>query len=258
MRADQLLFARGLAASRAQAQALIADGVNWRPSALAAWQAVRKNGEDLPTQAELQVCSEQHARYVSRGALKLAAALHACAIAPSGWLCLDVGQSTGGFTDCLLQAGAARVVGVDVGHDQLHPKLRTDARVFALEGVNARTLSATDLRAAYASQTGDTACFDLIVMDVSFISQTLIWPRLPALMRAGGWLISLVKPQFELQAAQVGKGGVVRDPSLYATVRARIEATAQVCAVQQRFWLDSPIAGGDGNHEFLFCGQKAL
>ena len=248
MRADQLLVERQLASSRSQAQRLIAAGVQWRLQG-AAWQPVRKNGDELPPNAELQLQDEAEARYVSRGGLKLESALAQVGLDVTGLRCLDVGQSTGGFTDCLLQHGAAQVTGLDVGQGQLHPQLRADARVTANEKVNARDPEAL---AAVLKE-----AFDLLVGDLSFISQTLVLPAVLAWLKPGGQLLMLVKPQFELQPAQIGKGGIVRDPALYAEVEQRLR---QCCADQQvevLHWLDSPIAGGDGNREFFIHGRKA-
>lgn len=240
MRADQLLVDRGLAASRSQAQRLIAAGMRWRGPR--GWQAVAKNGDDLPAQAEIELLDDAEARYVSRGGVKLEGALRVCGIDPQGRDCLDVGQSTGGFTDCLLQAGAARVVGVDVGHAQLHPRMRADLRVTALEGVNARQLNAEDL---------PLPAYGLVTGDLSFISLTLVLPALAPLLAPGGDLLMLVKPQFELQPGQVGKGGIVRDPARYAEIEARIRAACAACDLSVLRWLDSPITGGDGNREFF-------
>ena len=177
MRADQWLVERGLAASRSQAQRLIAAGARWlSPSG---WKTLAKSDE-LPPHAEVELLDAAEARYVSRGGLKLEGALRATGLQVTGWHGLDVGQSTGGFTDCLLQHGAASVVGVDVGHGQLHPRLRGDARVRVLEGVNARHLVASQLIAAGAGGTGAEgrfgSNFDLIVGDLSFISLTLVLP----------------------------------------------------------------------------------
>ena len=148
MRIDQLLVQRGLASTRSQAQRLIADGVQWRKGE--DWKRVAKNGDEVPDDAPIQLLDDSEARYVSRGGLKLEAAIKNVGLSVKGLRCMDVGQSTGGFTDCLLQAGAESVVGVDVGSAQLHPSLRGDARVLCVESVNARTLSAADLIAAYA------------------------------------------------------------------------------------------------------------
>ena len=248
MRADQLLVERGLAASRSQAQRLIAAGLRWRLGS-GAWKAVNKNGDMVPEAAELQLADAAESRYVSRGGLKLEGALKRTGQPVTGLRCLDVGQSTGGFSDCLLQQGAASVVGVDVGHGQLSERLRADPRVVCVEKLNARELSAQALLAA----AGEAAAppFDLVVGDLSFISQTLVWPALAPLLKVDGHLLMLVKPQFELQPEQIGKGGLVRDPASYALVEARMR---QACAELGWHVLDyfaSPITGGDGNREFF-------
>ena len=246
MRADQLLVERGLAASRSQAVRLIAGGLRWRDGG--DWRAVGKNRDEIPESAELELLDAAEARYVSRGGLKLEGALAATGIAPRGKRCLDVGQSTGGFTDCLLQQGAARVIGVDVGHGQLHPRIREDARVTAVEGVNARTLSAD---AWEGEGETDDQPFDLIVGDLSFISQTLVLPALVPLLAPTGDLLMLVKPQFELQPGQFGKGGIVRDPALHARVEQRLREACAALGLRVERWLPSPIDGGDGNREFF-------
>lgn len=248
MRADQLLVERGLAASRSQAQRLIAAGLRWRLGA-GAWKTVAKNGDEISEAAELQLADAAESRYVSRGGLKLEGALQRTAQPVAGLRCLDVGQSTGGFTDCLLQQGAAQVVGVDVGHGQLNARLRADPRVLCVEKLNARELSAQALSAAGGEPAAPP--FDLIVGDLSFISQTLVWPALQPLLAPQGHLLMLVKPQFELQPEQIGKGGLVRDPASYALVEARMR---QACAALGWLVLDyfeSPITGGDGNREFF-------
>lgn len=250
MRADQLLVERSLATSRSQAQRLIASGVQWRVAA-GAWRRVAKNGDELPTTAELLLLDDAEARYVSRGGLKLEGALNTTGWDVRGWRCLDVGQSTGGFTDCLLQLGAAQVVGLDVGRDQLHARVRQDARVVCIEGLNARELQPGDARIPDAAQG-----FDLIVGDVSFISLTLVLPGVVPLLRSGGHLLMLVKPQFELQPGQVGKGGIVRDAALYALVQTRIREACAALGLQVQAWFDSPIEGGDGNREFFVQAFK--
>jgi len=248
MRADQLLVERGLAASRSQAARLVASGVRWRAAgADAPWRTVAKSGEEVPVGADIELLDAAEARYVSRGGLKLEGALRASGVDPAGRRCLDVGQSTGGFTDCLLQRGAARVVGVDVGHGQLHGRLREDARVLAVEKVNARALRREDFLEA-----GDAATpFGLIVGDLSFISLTLVLPALLPWLAPGGDLLMLVKPQFELQPHQVGKGGIVRDAQHYLDVEARLRAACEGQGLRVAGWFDSPIAGGDGNREFF-------
>ena len=300
MRIDQLLVQRGLASTRSQAQRLIADGVQWQKMEVGGevWKRVVKNGDDVPEDAPIQLLDDSEARYVSRGGLKLEAALKHVGLSVVGLRCLDVWQSTGGFTDCLLQAGAQSVVGVDVGSAQLHPSLRGDARVLCVEGVNARTLSATDLIAAYADSTGTEGQFDLeedgetfedfddseigaeppaegddaelvalpaefappfdvLVADLSFISQTLVLPAAVSLLKAGGSLLTLVKPQFELQPGQVGKGGIVKDPAMYAIVEQRLREACAELGLTVTAWFDSSIEGGDGNREFFIFARKA-
>lgn len=252
MRIDQLLVQRQLASSRAQAQRLIASGVQWQQGDV--WLRASKHGQEVPDDAPLRLLDESEARYVSRGGLKLAAALAHTGVQVQGARCLDVGQSTGGFTDCLLQAGAAQVLGLDVGHGQLHARLRQDPRVLCIEGVNARDAQAVaDALAPVAAP----ASVDVLVLDVSFISQTLLWPALLPWLKPGAALLMLVKPQFELQPGQVGKGGIVRDSALYLAVRQRLEAAAAALGLDVLRWLDSPIKGGDGNREFFIYARAA-
>ena len=247
MRADQLLLQRGLLASRAAAQRAVTAGqVFWLQNGNPV--KVPKPSTDLPEDAELELTEIE--RYVSRGGIKLEGALKATGLDVSGKSCLDVGQSTGGFTDCLLQHGAARVVGVDVGHSQLHARLRGDARVLCLQKINARELVADDLPA-------DALPLDIIVGDLSFISQTLVLPALAPLLADDGALLMLVKPQFELQPAQIGKGGIVRDARHYAEVEQRIRGCCEELGLQVLQWLDSPIVGGDGNREFFVHAVRA-
>ncbi len=255
MRADLLLVERGHAASRAQAQRLIASGVRWREGDRP-WKSVAKNGDELPPQAELELGDTAEARYLSRGGLKLEGALTSTGLKVAGWACLDLGQSTGGFTDCLLQRGAARVVGIDVGQGQLHPSLRSDPRVVCMEGVNARSLTPDEFwlhhdRAAVQSGVGLHQAFDLLVADVSFISLTLLLPAMVELLKQGGHAVMLVKPQFELQPGQVGKGGIVKDASLFTAVEQRLRDCCAQLGLQVQAWLESPIEGGDGNREFF-------
>ncbi|HTJ06592.1 MAG TPA: TlyA family RNA methyltransferase [Caldimonas sp.] len=239
MRADQLLVERGVAPSRSAAQRLIArGGVRWRSAQ--GWAVPRKAGEELPDAAEIEVVDDAELRFVSRGGLKLDAALAHCAIDVAGLVCLDVGQGSGGFTDALLQRGAARVVGVDVGHGQLDRRLAADARVAAREGINARHLDARDL---------PVGRFDLIVADLSFISLTLVLPALAPL--AAGELLLLVKPQFELQPKDIGKGGIVKDPSAYADVERKLRKACATSSLDVVDWFESAVTGGDGNREFF-------
>ncbi len=271
MRIDQLLVHRKMAHSRSQAQRLIAGGVPCCVGGV--WRTITKNGEDVPEDAPIQLQDTSELRYVSRGGLKLEAALQHLGLAVHGCQCLDVGQSTGGFTDCLLQHGASRVVGVDVGIDQLHPSLRNDSRVVCLEKRNARTLHASDLIAAYADwirvrghfdpqksahmPTAFLPIFDLIVVDLSFISQTLVLPALIYLLAPEGLLLSLVKPQFELQPAQIGKGGIVKDTVLYAVVEQRLRESCMSLGWEVMDWFDSGVTGGDGNREFFMRARHA-
>lgn len=236
-RADALLVARGLAPSRTAAQRLIEAG-----RVFAAGVVVSKPAQELPEGVELRIEEDAADRYVSRGGIKLAGALAHAGLEVAGRRCLDVGQSTGGFTDCLLANGAAHVVGVDVGHDQLHPRLAGDDRVETHEGINARSLQESALAGRL---------FDLIVADVSFISLTLVLPQLPIFLAAGGDMLLLVKPQFEVGPAGIGKGGIVRDEALYAEVEAKLRACCGESHLTVRDWFDSPITGTDGNREFF-------
>ncbi len=244
MRADQQLVARGLAPSRSAAQRLIDGGaVRWLSPK--GWAVPRKAGEDLPEGCEMEITDDAELRWVSRAGLKLDAALARTGIDVTGLTCLDVGQSTGGFTDVLLGRGAARVIGVDVGHGQLHPRLRSDPRVTAIEGVNARHLDARML---------PTPHFDLIVADLSFISLTLVLPALAVLATRDPLL--LVKPQFELQPADIGKGGLVTDATAHARVQARLRAACAEAGLTLRDYFESAIAGGEGNREYFVWAHK--
>lgn len=241
VRADALLVSRGLAPSRTAAQRMIAAGRVSRAEG-----RIDKPSHELPANTVLHVAEDDDDRYVSRGGIKLAGALARSGIAVSGRVCLDVGQSTGGFTDCLIQAGAERVVGVDVGRTQLHPRLRGDARIACIEGLNCRDLESDDLG---EKMPGDG--FSLVVADVSFISLTLIIPQLPPLLAPDGDMILLVKPQFEVGPTNIGKGGIVTDPDLYTTVRDKLFACCAAHGLAVVDWFDSPITGTDGNREFF-------
>ena len=272
MRADRLIVDRGLAPTRSAAQRLIAHGgVRWRSPGAAGraeppWRALAKAGDELPADCALEVVDDAETRWASRGGLKLEAALERTGLDVAGRDALDLGQSTGGFTDVLLARGARRVVGVDVGHGQLHPRLAADPRVVALEGVNVRALvpaaqaaidapsqtagtpqAAVDPRVATALEGG----FDLVVADLSFISLVHALPAVVRVLRRGGDALLLVKPQFELQPEDIGKGGLVRDPAAHARVEARIRDACARAGLEVRDWFDSAIAGGDGNREFF-------
>ena len=254
MRADQFLVERGLAASRSQAQRLIAAGARWlSPSG---WKTLAKSDE-LPPHAEVELLDAAEARYVSRGGLKLEGALRDTELDVTGWHCLDVGQSTGGFTDCLLQHGAAHVTGLDVGQGQLHAQLRADARVTAHEKVNARDTRALQAVLGMFPLSDQQQGFDLLVGDVSFISLTLVLPAVLPWLKAGGQVLMLVKPQFELQPGQIGKGGIVRDEALYPVVEKRIRDCCAEVGLDVLSWIASPIQGGDGNREFFIDARRA-
>ena len=277
MRADLFLVEHGFATTRSQAQRLIGSGVQWRVQVdevevAAPWKRVAKNGDEIPETAELEVLDNTEAKYISRGGLKLEGALKATGLDVTGLRCLDVGQSTGGFTDCLLQHGAVQVVGVDVGHGQLHASMRDDDRVVCLEGINARSLTATDLIAAYADEMAATGhfddenssvsgsdidpLFDFLTADLSFISLTLVLPAVVRLLKANGHLLMLVKPQFELQPGQIGKGGIVRDAVHFEFVEKRLRDSCAELGVEVLGWLPSAIDGGDGNREFFIHGKR--
>ena len=237
-RLDTLLVERGLVATRERARALILAGqvrINGQPAT--------KAGHAVQTDDAVTLDQPDHP-YVGRGGLKLAHALDAFGISPAGQLALDVGASTGGFTDVLLQRGAARVVALDVGHGQLDWKLRSDARVVVLERQNARTLTPGQLPE-------DARCFALITVDVSFISLRQILPVLPPLLARGGDVVALVKPQFEAGRGEVGKGGIVRDEDVQRRVVEDVTAAARALGFARLGVVESPITGMEGNREFL-------
>jgi 23S rRNA (cytidine1920-2'-O)/16S rRNA (cytidine1409-2'-O)-methyltransferase len=240
-RLDMLLVDRGLVASREQARRLIMAG-----AVVVNDQRVDKAGALIVQSATIRVKDEARSRYVSRGGYKLEAALQAFALDVQGVIALDVGASTGGFTDCLLQYGAARVYAVDVGYGQLAWSLRQDPRVVSLERCNIRLL---DVAALPETPT-------LAVIDASFISLTLVIPKVVELIASDGILIALVKPQFEVGKGKVGKGGVVRDPMLHAAVIAHLQAQAEQWQVEVKGIVESPLVGPKGNKEFLLYLQK--
>lgn len=240
-RADQLLVDRGLAPSRTRAQALILAG-----KVMTADMVVAKAGQLLPGDAPLSLRTPDHP-YVSRGGLKLAAALDRFALDPAGATCLDIGASTGGFTDVLLRRGAAHVVAVDVGHGQLDWSLRNDPRVTVLERTNARTLTADLVPPPMG----------FIVCDASFIGLRTVLPAALVLAGPGAYLIALIKPQFEVGRRQVGKGGVVRDPDLHHQVCQDITDWLNDLPDWQAIGIaDSPITGPAGNKEFLIVARR--
>ena len=232
-RLDQVLVERGLAESREKARALILAG-----GVTVDGQKRDKPGHSVPSDSRIELALR--APYVSRGGIKLAAALERFQIPVEGRVCLDVGASTGGFTDCLLQHGAARVWAVDVGRGQLDWRLRNDPRVVVREGVNARYLRPQDFPQR----------FDLCVCDASFISATLLIPPVCALLEERGEMVILVKPQFEAGKGRVGKGGIVRDPKLHAEACERVRRAAEQAGFETEL-MESPILGAEGNKEFL-------
>jgi 23S rRNA (cytidine1920-2'-O)/16S rRNA (cytidine1409-2'-O)-methyltransferase len=244
-RLDVLLVARGLAATRERARALILAG-QVRVDGAPGKAGPLKAGMLVPEDAAVSLAAPDHP-YVSRGGLKLAHALDTFAIDPRGAVALDVGASTGGFTDVLLQRGATRVVALDVGHNQLAWSLRTDPRVVVREKVNARSLTLADL--------GPDAphAFDLVTMDVSFISLRLVLPPVVPLLAPGGRVVTLIKPQFEAGRDDVGPGGIVRDPATHARVVAEVTDAAAALGLARLGLTPSPIEGAEGNKEFLAC-----
>ncbi len=252
LRADALLVEQQKADSRTRARQLIDAG---RVSSETG--PITKPSQLLAATTVLTVMDDAQSRYVSRGALKLVAALEHTQLRVTGLTCLDIGQSTGGFTDCLLQAGARKVVGVEVGHGQLHPRLREHKDCVTFEGMNARHLRPDDLAPHYPSNG-----FDLIVCDASFISLTLLMPQWPALLAKDGHILALIKPQFEVGPENLSKGGVVRNDSLYEQVEQKVRSAAQQNGLVVRDWFDSPLIGGgfgniEGNREFLIWMQHA-
>lgn len=232
-RIDQLVVDRGLAESRTKAQALILAG-----QVLINGQKASKAGQTVDLDSRVEVLAPP--RFVSRGGVKLEAALEHFAISVQGKICLDIGSSTGGFTDCLLQRGARKVYAFDAGTNQLDWKLRNDPRVVSREQVNARYLTPADVPEP----------IDLAVCDVSFISITMILPVLPSLLTPVGEIVILVKPQFEVERSQVGKGGIVRDPLLHQAACLRVEQAVAALGYRSSI-IPSPLPGAEGNQEFL-------
>jgi 23S rRNA (cytidine1920-2'-O)/16S rRNA (cytidine1409-2'-O)-methyltransferase len=233
VRLDQLLVDRGLAESREKAKALIIAG-----QVLVDGQKSDKPGHAIPSDAQIELLAKLP--YVSRGGFKLAGALDHFQIDVTNLVCLDVGSSTGGFTDCLLQRGAARVIALDVGRGQLDWRLRNDPRVVVREGVNARYLQPADFPQK----------FELAVCDASFISTTLLIPAIVPLLTPDAAMVILVKPQFEVARGQVGKGGIVRDPALHQSACLRVRTMVEGLGFRTDV-IESPILGAEGNREFL-------
>lgn len=240
-RLDKLIVERGLAESRTRAQALILAG-----QVLVAQQRADKPGQMIDTALDIRLKGEMP-RYVSRGGLKLEAALGAFRLDVAGQTCLDVGASTGGFTDCLLQHGAARVWAIDVGHNQLAWKLRQDPRVVVVEGQNAREFFPEQF----------PALFDLATVDVSFISLAKIFPALAPCLADAAPAVALVKPQFEVGRGEVGKGGIVTEPAKHRRVLIAVARAAASSGLLPVGVIESPILGAEGNREFLLHLHKA-
>jgi len=234
-RLDLILVARGFTSSRERARALIMSG-----SVVVDGQIVDKPGAATPSDCLIEIRGE-HLPYVSRGGLKLAGALQAFALEVSGWICLDVGASTGGFTDCLLQRGAARVYAVDVGYGQMAWSLRQDPRVVAIERTNIRHMPSEKIPEAV----------DLIVIDASFISLKIVVPAVIRFLKPGGNLLPLIKPQFEVGKGQVGKGGIVRDAEQHSRVIAELALFFRSLGLECSQAVASPIEGPKGNREFF-------
>ena len=256
MRADLYLTQNGYADSRTLARKLIEDG-----AVVLDGRVLKKAAEEIPDGAHtVTVASTADTRYVGRGGLKLEGALAAFRLDPTGLVMADIGASTGGFTDCLLQNGAALVFAVDAGHGQLHPKLQSDPRVRSAEGVNARGLTSAHLmavdaawREAHPDETSVpfAGLVDGIVMDVSFISQTLLHPALASILKDGGWMVALIKPQFELTKSALNKQGIVKQERDRKAAVDRVLTSAAACGFEAVSVIPSPIEGGDGNREFL-------
>ena len=242
-RIDKLLVERGLASSRTKAQAMVMAG-----AVLVEDQRVEKPSELISPDAQVRLKggNDPAARYVGRGGVKLEAALLEFAIDVHGLYCLDVGASTGGFTDCLLQHGAARIMAIDVGHNQLDWRLRNDSRVESREGVNARYLTSAD----FGSR------FDLATIDVSFISATKVLPAVVSLLTDSALVITLIKPQFEVGRGEVGRGGIVTDPKQHARVIEEVNVAARGLGLNVRRVIESPIRGAEGNQEYLALYER--
>lgn len=241
-RIDKLLVENGLAETQEKARALVMAGV----VLVNEWRVEKPSQEFFPEDA-VRIKGKSHAaKFVGRGGLKLEKALKVFHIQPNEYVCLDVGSSTGGFTDCLLQNGAKKVYAVDAGTNQIVWRLRTDARVEVRENTNARHLKPED----FAEK------FDLIVVDVSFISITKIFPALPPLLKEKGKIIALVKPQFEAKRSEIGEGGIVREPETHRRIVREVNQAADRSGLTVSGSTESPILGAEGNKEFLVLYEK--
>ncbi len=250
IRLDKLVVDRGHAASRERAQALILAG-----RVLVDEQRIDKPGTSVPENAVLRMLGDD-LKYVSRGGLKLERALDHWAIDLTGLACMDIGASTGGFTDCMLQRGAQSVLAIDTGYGQIAQTLRSDPRVTLRERTNARLLQPHEISATYATPAGPAAPIDFFAMDVSFISATLVLPAVLSALSTPeaawhGTAVLLIKPQFEAGREHVGKGGIVRDPAARKLAIDRVTSAAHDLGGRELDVIDSPIKGMEGNHEYL-------
>ncbi len=241
MRIDKLLFQRGFVKSRTRAAALIAEGL-----VAADGRLIKKPSEEIPENAFIDVGESSTSHYVGRGALKLRAALDSFGINPSGRTAVDIGASTGGFTQCLLDDGAVRVFAVDSGHGQLSPLLLGDERVVSMEGFNAR----------YLTEDAIGCRCDIAVMDVSFISQRLLYAAVSSVLKDDGIFISLIKPQFEVGREYIKKGGIVRDRDSHVRAVMSLFSESVLYGLYSHGLIKSPISGGDGNTEYLALFEK--
>lgn len=236
MRADVFLYSRGIAKSRSHAAALISSGVK------IAGKKIEKPSQEIPAGvSDDEITVERPSKYVSRGGIKLEHALNSFGINPTGFVALDLGASTGGFTDCLLKHGAVKVFAVDVGHGQLDESLKLDPRVVSMEGINARELLPEAINGKVS----------IITSDLSFISQSLVYPAISGLLCDDGCFISLIKPQFEAGRENVGSGGIVRSRKVHASVIKKLFADARENSLYPAALTVSPIEGGDGNREYI-------
>lgn len=254
LRVDQLLVELGLVRSRNRAQRLIKKGRIKKQvidgNGHAHLDAIKRPSEKLPPTTHFDIEEDPEERYVSRSGLKLEGLLKAHQISLNGLTLLDIGQSTGGFTDCALAFGASKVVGVEVGHDQLDAQLKNDSRVVCLEGVNARKLPADGLHNAAPEG------FGAAMMDVSFISQTLILGEIAKYLPENALLFSLVKPQFELSHDELSTGGIVRGAHLHEKVRLKLTSAAEAAGFTVLDWQPSTLTGSDGNQEWMMLAQR--
>jgi 23S rRNA (cytidine1920-2'-O)/16S rRNA (cytidine1409-2'-O)-methyltransferase len=259
-RIDVLMVKIGLVASRSKAQELIATErvylIRQTTAGEIQRELVKKPSLNLTDHFgddgfSIEIIEDPADRFVSRGGIKMQGALSRSQVMTDGVSVLDVGVSTGGFSDCLLQAGVARIVGVDVGHGQLAQKLKHESRLIHFEGINARQLPGKEL---FAANHGNL--FDLVVIDVSFISLTLVLPEVVKYLRSAGHVLALVKPQFEVGRAGLGKGGVVKNKKLYQDVEEKIRKCCESISLNVEDYFESAISGSDGNHEFFLFAKK--